>query len=198
MRYNSQRERLIIPEYGRHVQQMAHYLTTVEDRKKRNADAHYVIEVMGNLNTQLRDIPELKHKLWDQLFIMADFNLDVDSPYPKLTREEMLARPKRLAYPEKNRRYRFYGRNIQLMIDQAVTWKSGPKRDALVMIIANHMKKCFLAWNRGIVADGVIFGHLKQLSGGQIDLIDSDENRLDNHTYARKKRRNYNNKRKKY
>ena len=198
MQYNSQREPLIIPEYGRHIQQMVRYLTAIGDRKKRSAEAHYVIEVMANLNTQLRDVPNFKHKLWDQLFIMANFNLDVDSPYPRLTQEDMLERPKRLAYPKKNSAYRFYGHNIQLMIDQAVTWKEGPKRDALVMTIANHMKKCFLVCNRDTVADGVIFEHLKQLSGGRIDLTDSDENLMHSHSLVRKKRKNYNNKRRKY
>lgn len=200
MQYNSQRKRLAIPEYGRHIHQMVDYLKTIEDRKKRDEQARYVIHIMGNLNTHLRDVPDFQHKLWDQLFIMADFELDVDTPYPKLTREEIQRRPDSLAYPKKNRKYRFYGYNIQLLIDQAVSWEAGPKRDALVITIANHMKKSFLAWNKDTVQDEVIFEHLKELSGGQIDLTHSDENLRDDYLSARPvKRKKYNGKkRKKY
>lgn len=176
MQYNSQRKKLAIPEYGRHIQQMVDHLKTIEDSEKRNRQTQCVIGVMGNLNPHLRDVPDFQHKLWDQLFIMADFDLDVHTPYPKVSRGEITERPQALTYPKRNKKYRFYGYNLQLMIREVATWEAGPKRDALVRAIANHMKKCFLSWNKDTVEDEVIFEHLKELSNGRIDLTDSDEN----------------------
>lgn len=176
MQYNSQRKKLAIPEYGRHIQQMVDHLKTIEDSEKRNRQTQCVIGVMGNLNPHLRDVPDFQHKLWDQLFIMADFDLDVQTPYPKVSRGEITERPQALTYPKRNKKYRFYGYNLQLMIREVATWEAGPKRDALVRAIANHMKKCFLSWNKDTVEDEVIFEHLKELSNGRIDLTESDEN----------------------
>ena len=113
MIYNTQRPKLIIPEYGRNVQNMVDHAVSVEDREERNKVAHSIIDVMGNLNPHLRDVPDFKHKLWDHLFIMSDFKLDVDSPYPKPTPESFQEKPRRVTYPENGIRYRHYGRTIE-------------------------------------------------------------------------------------
>ena len=175
LEYNSDRVHLIIPEYGRHIQKLVDNCVAVEDREERNKMAKAIIDVMGNLQPHLRDVPDFKHKLWDQLFIMSKFELDADSPYPKPSKEELQAKPEPLAYPKSATKYRFYGNNIISMIDTAVKWEEGEMRDALYFTIANHMKKCFLNWNKDTVEDKVIFKHLKELSNGKIDLIDSDE-----------------------
>jgi hypothetical protein len=137
--------------------------------------AKAIVDVMGNLQPHLRDVPDFKHKLWDQLFIMSDFKLEAESPYERPVREELQAKPEPLAYPKYASKYRFYGNNIQTMIDVALTWEEGEARDALYYTIANHMKKCYLNWNKDTVDDAVIFKHLVDLSGGKIDLSEKDE-----------------------
>ena len=177
--YNTERPKLIIPEYGRHMQKMVDQAVATEDPVERNKIAKSIIAVMGNLNPHLRDVPDFQPMLWDQLFIISDFKLDVESPFPIPTREELAERPEPLEYPQNFPRYRFYGNNIKRMIDVAVTWEEGDKRDGLIITIANHMKKCFLNWNKDTVDDRVIFNHLFELSDGKIDYKDSSEELVD-------------------
>lgn len=175
LEYNTERPKLIIPEYGRHIQKMVDYAISIEDKEERNKVAKSIISVMGNLNPHLRDVPDFQHKLWDQLFIISDFKLDADSPYDKPSKEELSERPEPLNYPQNHPKYRFYGNNIKRMIDVACSWEDGDMKDGLVLTIANHMKKCFLNWNKDTVEDDVIFKHLFELSNGKIDLKDSKE-----------------------
>jgi hypothetical protein len=175
LEYNSQRPRLIIPEYGRHLQKLIDSAVATQDREQRNKLARYIISVMGTLQPHLRDVPDFQHKLWDQLFIMSDFKLDVDSPYPIPSRELLNLKPERLAYPQNFPKYRFYGNNIKYMIDVANKWEDGEMKSALIKVIANHMKKSYLSWNKDSVKDEVIFEHLLELSGGKINLISSSE-----------------------
>ena len=179
LEYNTEREHLIIPEYGRHLQKMINYAKTRETKEERNKVAKAIISVMGNLQPHLRDVPDFQHKLWDQLFIMADFNIDVDSPYGEPSKEEIQARPEPLKYPQNFPKYRFYGNNIKTMIDVAVGWEDGELKEALTYTIANHMKKCFLNWNKDTVEDDVIYNHLFELSGGKIDLKNTEEDLSD-------------------
>lgn len=178
LEYNSERQRLIIPEYGRHLQKLIDQATSIEDDETRNKAAKYIIQVMGSLNPHLRDVPDFQHKLWDQLFIMSDFKLNVDSPYPIPSRDVLQLKPDVLQYPQNFPKYRFYGNNIKYMIDVANKWEDGEMKNALVMVIANHMKKSFLSWNKDTVKDDVIFEHLFELSGGKINLLDSTEELL--------------------
>jgi len=175
LEYNTEREQLIIPEYGRHIQKMVNQAVALEDREERNKCAQSIIAVMGNLNPHLRDVPDFQHKLWDQLFMISNFKLDVDAPYPMPSEEELAERPQPLAYPQNFPKYRFYGNNIKRMIDVAIKWEDGDKKDALVITIANHMKKSFLNWNKDTVEDQVIFNHLFELSEGKLNLKNSEE-----------------------
>jgi len=175
LEYNSLRSDLIIPEYGRHLQKLVDQMVVIEDRDRRNKAAKYIISVMGTLNPHLRDVPDFQHKLWDQLFIMADFNLEVDSPYPTPSRELLNQKPDKLAYPQNFPKYRYYGNNIKYMIDVANKWEENDLKKALILVIANHMKKCYLSWNKDTVEDIVIFQHLLELSDGQINLLDANE-----------------------
>lgn len=175
LEYNAERPHLIIPEYGRHLQKLIEQAIAVEDRTERNKLAKYIIQVMGSLNPHLRDVPDFQHKLWDQIFIMSDFRLDVDSPYPIPSREVLQLRPDPLAYPQKSPKYRFYGNNIKYMIDVANSWEDGEMKSALIKVIANHMKKSYLSWNKDTVTDAVIFEHLFELSDGKINLTQGDE-----------------------
>ena len=178
LEYNSERQRLLIPEYGRHLQKLIDQATIIEDAETRNKAAKYIIQVMGSLNPHLRDVPDFQHKLWDQLFIMSDFRLDVESPYPIPSRDVLQLKPDVLQYPQNFPKYRFYGNNIKYMIDVANKWEEGEMKNALVLVIANHMKKSYLSWNKDTVKDDVIFEHLFELSGGKINLLQSTEELL--------------------
>ena len=194
LEYNTEREHLIIPEYGRHMQKMIQYAKERPTKEERDKVAKAIISVMGNMQPHLRDVPDFQHKLWDQLLIMADFDLDVDSPYPIPSREELYARPERLKYPQNHPKYRFYGNNIKTMIDVANTWEEGELKEALIFTIANHMKKCFLNWNKDTVEDDVIFKHLYELSGGKINLKGADEDLSDATSLMRTKKKYSSNK----
>ena len=189
LEYNTVREELIIPEYGRHIQKMINYASSRESKEERNKLANSIISVMGNLQPHLRDVPDFQHKLWDQLFIMSDFKLDADSPFEKPSKEVLNAKPEPLSYPQSFPKYRFYGNNIKIMIDEAVKWDAGEMKEALVLTIANHMKKCFLNWNKDSVKDQVIFDHLYELSDSKIDIRDSKEELLDSALLLRSKKR---------
>lgn len=191
MEYNTERTPLIIPEYGRHIQKMIQQAVEIQDKTQRNNTAKALIAIMGNLNPHLRDVPDFQHKLWDQLFIMSDFKLDVDSPFERPTRESVKAKPRRLKYPQRFPKYRFYGNNIFQMIEVCNSWEEGELKEGLKFSIATHMKKCFLAWNKESVDDEVIFEHLKELSGGKINLANQDEDlanskRLQQKTFQRR------------
>ncbi|MCH1453950.1 MAG: DUF4290 domain-containing protein [Flavobacteriaceae bacterium] len=174
LQYNTKRTQLIIPEYGRHVQMMINQILETQDREERNKMAKAVIGIMGNMNPHLRDVPDFQHKLWDQLFIMSEFKLDVDSPFEMPQKEILEQKPDRLAYPQKNPKYRFYGNNIKSMISIASDWEAGDLKNALVLNIANHMKKCFLNWNKDTVHDEIILKHLLELSDNKLKVREED------------------------
>ena len=173
--YNTQKKKLIIPEYGRHIHQMIDQAVALKDKEKRDKMAKAIIGVMGNLNPHLRDVPDFKHKLWAQLFIMSDFKLDVDSPFDKPSKEVYEKRkPNKLDYPQNYPKYRFYGNNIKRMIDFTIEWDNFDLKEKLILTIANHMKKCFLNWNKEAVDDQVILDHLLDLSDGKLKVSESD------------------------
>ena len=175
LEYNSERVNLIIPEYGRHIQKMVNQAVECKNKSKRNDMAKAIIGVMGNLNPHLRDVADFQHKLWDQLFIMSEFRLDVDSPFNKPEKELLEEKPQKLNYPQNYPKYRFYGNNIKKMIDVANNWEDGELKEKLIYVIANHMKKCFLTRNKDTVDDKVIFQHLLELSDGKIQLNDKSK-----------------------
>ena len=170
LEYNTERTGLIIPEYGRHIQKMVDQAVGCSKKEERNNMAKAIIGVMGNLNPHLRDVPDFQHKLWDQLFIMSGFNLDVDSPFPKPSKEIFEEKPEKLNYPQNHPKYRFYGNNIKKMIDVAAGWEDGEMKSELIYVIANHMKKCFLKWNKDSVDDSIIFNHIHELSNRKIKI----------------------------
>ena len=170
LEYNTERTKLIIPEYGRHIHKMIDHALSCDNINERNKIAKAIIGVMGNLNPHLRDVPDFQHKLWDQLFIMSGFNLDVDSPFPKPSKEIFEEKPEKLNYPQNHPKYRFYGNNIKKMIDVATNWEEGEMKKELIYVIANHMKKCFLKWNKDSVDDVIIFNHILELSNGKIKI----------------------------
>jgi hypothetical protein len=161
---------MIIPEYGRNVQKMVDHLSTIEDRNERNEQTQNLIDIIGNLNPQIRDVPDFKHKLWDHLFIMSDFKLDVDSPYPVPAPESLYEKPESVAYPARSNSYRHYGNISKDMVKHCVTLEEGEYKERLVNAIANHMKKTYLLWNKDTVDDEVILKQMRDLSDGKLDL----------------------------
>jgi Domain of unknown function (DUF4290) len=175
MEYNSTREHLIIPEYGRNVQKLIQYMMTLEDRDKRNNMAHLIVYIMSQMNTTIREVGDYKRKMWDHMFIISDFKLDVDSPYPVPSREALAEKPVRLPYREGSIRYPHYGKNMEKIIEKAMEYEEGNEKVALTKTIANHMKKSYLNWNRDSVNDKLIIEHLATLSKGGLMLQEDFE-----------------------
>ena len=170
MEYNTNRTKLLMPEYGRNIQQMVEYCKSLPSKEERNEVAKTIVEFMGQRNPHLRDEENYKHKLWDHLYILADYDLDVDAPYPFPTREELDQKPNRMDYPSFENEYKFYGKSILQLIDRAIELEEGEEKEALIQVIANNMKKSYNVYNKEHVQDEVIFRHLKELSQDKLDL----------------------------
>lgn len=175
MEYNSGRPKMIIPEYGRHIQKMINHATGIENKDDRNHCARSIIKVMGELNPHLRDVADFNHKLWDHLFIMSNFLLEVDSPYEKPSPEKLSEKPKPLGYPEASVSYRHYGKIVRQLITKAIEFEDGKEKDALVSSIANLMKKTYITWNNDSVTDEIITKDLKTLSDNKLNLPENFE-----------------------
>ena len=170
MEYNTNRTKLLMPEYGRNIQQMVEYCKSLPSKEERNEVAKTIVEFMGQRNPHLRDEENYKHKLWDYLYILADYDLDVDAPYPFPTKEELAQKPNRMDYPSFDNEYKFYGKSILQLIDKAIELEEGEEKEALIQVIANNMKKSYNVYNKEHVQDEVIFRHLKELSQDKLDL----------------------------
>ena len=177
MEYNTEAKRLVLPEYGRNIQNMVDHCLTLEDPEERRKCANSIINIMGNMFPHLRDVNDFKHILWDHLAIMADFKLDIEYPYEILKKENLHARPKRLDYNNGRIRYRHYGKTLEQMIRKATEFQEGEEKEYLIRLLANHMKKSFLTWNKETVDDRKIFQDLDELSEGQI-ILDEELHKL--------------------
>ncbi|MDR0766442.1 MAG: DUF4290 domain-containing protein [Odoribacteraceae bacterium] len=164
MDYNTQRKRLLLPEYGRHIQNMVDEIATIEDREERNRAAKTVINVMGNLYPHLRDILDFRHKLWDHLAIMSGFNLDIDTPYPVPSRESLAGKPEKIEYGEKTIKLKHYGAMAEKMLQKIDTLESEEQKKDLLILAANHMKKSFQEWNSDSVEDDRIFDDIRAMN----------------------------------
>ena len=189
MEYNTQLPKLEIPEYGRNIQVMIDHCITIEDREERNKCARAIIQIMGQLNPHLRDIADFTHKLWDHLFLISKFKLDVDSPYPRPNAETFTTKPKNVPYPATKIRYKHYGKTIERIIEAAKTYEEGPEKKELSRLIANHLKKSYVNWNKDSVTDDVIFKQFKEMTNNELVL---DENTALTHANELKNK-NHNN-----
>lgn len=172
LEYNTARPKMLIPEYGRNVQKMVDHAVSIADRQERNNVAHAIIKVMGELKPELRDVEEYKPKLWTHLFIMSDFKLDVDSPYPLPSKEVLKKLPEKVDYPQSPIKIGHYGKNVEKLIEKACEMEDTEEREALVKTIACMMKQFYLAFNSTSIEDDMIVDHLAKLSNGQIKLTD--------------------------
>ena len=174
MEYNTTRPQLHMPEYGRIIQQLVERCKELATKEERNEMAVAIVDFMGQRNPQLRDEENYKHKLWDHLYILSNYDLDVDSPYPFPTVEELNEKPKKMEYPKLQGDFKFYGKSILQLIEKAIELEAGDEKDALIQVIANNMKKSYNVYNKEHVQDDVIFRHLKDLSENRLDLTGLD------------------------
>jgi hypothetical protein len=172
MEYNTEREEMVIPEYGRNVQKMVDYALTIEDREKRNAYVNLIIVAMYNVNPEAKTIVDYKHKLWDHLFIISDYKLDVDSPYPMPDKQQRLAPPQQLQYKNSKIKFGPYGKVLENMIEKVISMEESEEKQTLIALIAQQLKKSYLQWNRDSVDDELILKHFEELSQGQLKLHD--------------------------
>jgi hypothetical protein len=170
MDYNSARERLVIPEYGRHIQKMVKHACSIENKEERNTIAKAIVSIMGQMHPQVKDVDEYAEKLWTHLFIISEFKLDVESPYPIPEAASLNSKPNRVPYPNKKIRFKHYGSVLEKMIEEAVKLEPGDPKDYLTGRIGNLMKKAYLSWNRDTVNDQLIIDQLNELSKGQLKL----------------------------
>lgn len=175
MEYNTTRGKLILPEYGRNVQNMIAHAMEIADRDERNRAAQAIIEVMGQLNPHLRDVDDFRHKLWTHLFVMSDFQLDVDSPYEIPKQEVLNEKPQIMEYPKSSIRYGHYGSYTQRILESSKDITDEKEKEYLKNTMANFMKKQFLAHNNDAVENNVIAQQLKELSKGELILENPDE-----------------------
>jgi hypothetical protein len=173
--YNTDRGFMQISEYGRNIQKMVEVAVAEPDRGKRNKLAGALIQLMGMLNPHLRDVADYKHKLWDHLFVISDFKLDVDSPYPIPTRESIAIKPTMMKYPQRRIKYRFYGKNIEQMIERAGEMPDGPTKGGFINLIGSFMKQACKNWNEEQLSDEEILSHLELLSEGRIRLSTEED-----------------------
>ncbi len=171
--YNSTRNKLLLTEYGRNVQNMVKYICELPTKDERNRYAQVVIDLMGFLNPHLRDVADFKHKLWDHLFIISNYQLDVDAPYPKPLPENAHVKPEPLKYPNQRIKFKHYGKTIEMMIQKAKTIDEPVRRQYMVQSIANFMKMAYVQWNKDSVTDESILSDLFELSNGELKLEDN-------------------------
>ena len=161
---------LILKEYGRNIQKLVNYVTTIEDKEKRTQYAFTLIDLMKQINPAMKEGPEYAQKLWDDLYIMSGFNLDVDSPYKMPEKDLLGKKPKRLDYHKHNIRYKHYGRNIELLIEKAIAIEDEEEKEGAVVYVGRLMKSYYASWNKDVIDDSVIIDNIKTMSKGKLDI----------------------------
>ena len=169
MEYNTARNYLSMKEYGRHIQKMVEYVKTIEDSEKRNLQAKSVIELMGFLNPHLRNVEDFRHMLWDHLFFISNFQLEVDSPYPIPQKETYKAKPEPLPYPKRYPKYSHLGKNLEVVIDKALKEEDPEKKTGFAHAIAYYMKLAYSNWHKELVHDDAIRSELDSITGGELE-----------------------------
>lgn len=170
LEYNTSRDKLVISEYGRHIQKLVKHAISIENKKDRQRFVEGIINIMGDLNPHLRDVVDFKHKLWDHIFVISNFKLDVESPYDKPGIETLSKKPEPLSYPKNDIKYNHYGKVIELLIKEAVKMEDNDLKKQLTVAIANQMKRSYVNWNNDTVEDEIIFAQLTKLSKDKLQI----------------------------
>lgn len=188
MEYNSKREELIIPEYGRHIQGMIRFARTIPDRNKRQQFIEKIVALMMQMHPQNRSLEDYRDKMWKHVFHIAEYDLDVMPPNGEIpTPEAKKKRPDRVPYPEKEARFRHYGHNVQKLIAKAISMEDGTKKDGFVQVIGSYMKLAYRTWNKEhYVSDDTILDDLQSLSHGKLQMVEDAS--LDHLTRSNMKR----------
>ena len=192
MRYNTQEKRLALPEYGRNIQNMVEYCVSIFDREERTRCANAIVNIMGNMFPHLRDVNDFKHILWDHLAIMSGFALDIDYPYEVIKQEDLYIKPNKLPYSQGKITYKHYGKNLENMIKKATQYEEGEQKEYLISLLANHMKKSFLTWNKENVDDRKIFKDMGELSEGKIVMDETSHKLTESKEILMRKNKNMN------
>ncbi len=193
--YNTGRPELILKEYGRNVQKLVHYIQAIEDPEKRKEYSYTLVELMKLINPALKDGNEYAQKLWDDMFIISDFKLDVDSPYPKPPPEVLTRKPDKLDYNTHKLKYKHYGRNIELLIEQATQIEDPAEQKDATIYLGRLMRSFYGIWNKEVVDESVIVDHIREMSNGKLDIdlqMVKDQN-LFEPTYKERPKRSSNN-----
>jgi Domain of unknown function (DUF4290) len=173
MEYNTTRNYLTMREYGRHIQKMVEHIKKIEDKERRQAQAQVLIELMGFLNPHLKNVEDFRHKLWDHLFYISDFKLDVESPYPIPEKETYKAKPQPIPYPKRYPRYSHLGKNLELVINKALKEDNPEKRQGFANAIAYYMKLAYNNWHKDVVHDDAIQSELNNITKGQLEFTNT-------------------------
>jgi len=200
MEYNTSRNHLSMKEYGRHIQKMVEHVLTIEDKEQRQKNAFAVIELMGFLNPHLKNVEDFRHKLWDHLFFISEFKLEVESPYPIPTRETLKAKPERLPYPKRYPKHNHLGKNIEHVIDKALKEENPDKKQGFANSIAYYMKLTYSNWHKELVNDDTIQAELSSITKGELEFNNRPfvKHRTDNRTEEYGSGRSNNNYRKNF
>lgn len=170
MEYNTKRAPLVMREYGRNVQNIVNYMLSLEDKEQQKDMAFSLVELMAQLNPGIKQLDDWKHKLWDHLHIIADYQLDVEGPYPKPDREEVETRPARMAYPRSKFRHKHYGKHVEALMQKAMETEDPEKKAEFTKHIGAFMKMAYQNWNQDNVGDALIKKDLAEMSGGELAL----------------------------
>ena len=179
MNYNTSLSPVILKEYGRNIEKIVAYLRTIDDKEKRTKYAHTLVELMKQIAPSVKETTETNQKLWDDMFIMAGFDLDVDSPYPIPDKDVLTKPPQRVAYVNNRIKYKHYGRNIELLVKEAIKKEDPKEREDAIIYIGKLMKSFYSSWNKEVIDDAVILDNIKSISGGELS-IDLDKVKDDN------------------
>ncbi|MDB5227190.1 MAG: hypothetical protein JWN78_1383 [Bacteroidota bacterium] len=189
MNYNTDRNDIEMREYGRHLQKMVDYAITIKDKKERQKVSENIIQLMGILNPQLRNAADYKHKLWDHIFIISKFKLDVDSPYPKPTEDTARIKPADLPYPQQRIKLKHYGKNVESLVKKAIQMEDEDKKAVFTEIIGNFMKMAYKNWSNEEVSNELIKEDMKSISGGELEI--SEEMNIESMARNQQKQRKF-------
>ncbi|GAA0893197.1 hypothetical protein GCM10009122_28760 [Fulvivirga kasyanovii] len=190
MEYNTSQPPLILREYGRNVQKLVEYIKTIQDKSKRTESAETLIELMKQVTPTVKETPETSQKLWDDLYIMSNFDIDIEAPYPMPEKEVLNKKPKRLDYSKHDVKFKHYGKNIELLIKEAIKKEDPAEREEAIIYIGKLMKSFYSSWNKEVIDDSVILENIKTISKGEltIDLDKVKEDNLFEKLYSNKRR----------
>lgn len=193
MQYNTTQKKLLLPEYGRNVQMMAEYLLTLEDKERRTSAAYELVNALINMNPAVKETKDYKQKMWNFLSELCGHKLEIDFPYP-IQKASDLPPPEKIQYSTSRIKFRHYGMLTEQMIEAATKYEEGEEKNELIRMIANHMKKTYVAWNQKSVTDSIIIHDLYKLSNGALNL--HEDTKLMHVAIAKEQPQQYNSPRK--